>query len=223
MKYTCCIFDLDGTLINTVHALNRTIDLTLAHFGYGPIDRAHTKVFVGDGYKEFVKRALIYRGDTELTRLEEALPLYCRLFEDNCLYRIEAYQGMRELLDWVKERGMKIAVLTNKAHAQAVACIETVYGKGYFDLITGEGPGMKRKPDPQGALYTARSLGAEPGECLYLGDTNTDMRTGLAAGMDTVGVTWGFRGREELEEFHPRFIVDDPREVISILEKPEAY
>ena len=219
MKYTCCIFDLDGTLINTVHALNRTIDLTLAHFGCDPIDQAHTKVFVGDGYKEFVKRALIYRGDTELTRLEEALPLYCRLFEDNCLYRIEAYQGMRELLDGVKERGMKIAVLTNKAQAQAVDNIETVYGKGYFDLITGEHPGMKRKPDPEGALYTARTLKADPGECLYVGDTNTDMMTGAAAGMDTVGVTWGFRPRGELEVCHPAYLAHTPADIIKIIKE----
>ena len=221
--YKCCIFDLDGTLINTVHALNKTINLMLEQLGYEPVDEACTKVFVGEGYKKYVERALIYRGDRELVNLEKALNMYCEIFEENCLYQVEAYDGMKELLAWMKDRGMKLAVLTNKAAPQAVANIEKVYGRGYFDLITGERPGLKRKPDPQGALYTAKTLGVTPEECLYVGDTNTDMETGLAAGMDTVGVTWGFRGREELEEFHPRFIVDDPREVISILEKPEAY
>lgn len=214
MRYQCCIFDLDGTLINTIYALNKTINLTLKEFGYGPIDEAHTKIFVGDGYKEFVKRALTYCGDEKLAHLHEALPLYCKNFEENCLYRIEAYEGMKELLDWLKKQGIKIAVLTNKANAQAVTNIETVYGKGYFDLITGEQPGMKRKPDPEGAWYTARTLGVRPEECLYFGDTNTDMKTGMAAGMDTVGVTWGFRGREELEAFHPKFLVDEPGEVL---------
>ena len=214
--YKCCIFDLDGTLINTVHALNRTINLTLEAMGLEGIDEAHTKVFVGEGYRKYVERALIYRGDETLSGLSRALPLYCRIFEENCLYRIEAYDGMKELLAFLKERGIRIAVLTNKAQAQAVDNIETVYGKGYFDLITGEHPGMKRKPDPEGALYTARTLKADPGECLYVGDTNTDMMTGAAAGMDTMGVTWGFRPRTELEEFHPAHIVDNATDIAVI-------
>lgn len=215
--YKCCIFDLDGTLINTIHALNRTINLTLERLRYGPVDEDQTRIFVGDGYRKFVERALISRGDKELADLEQALAVYREVFEDNCLYRIEAYDGMRELLAFLKEKGVKTAVLTNKAHAQAVDNIEAVYGKGYFDLITGEQAGLKRKPDPDGAFYTARTLGVRPEECLYFGDTNTDMRTGIAAGMDTVGVTWGFRDREELEAFSPRYIVDDPHQVIGIL------
>ena len=217
--YKCCIFDLDGTLINTVHALNRTINLTLEAMGLEGIDEAHTKVFVGEGYRKYVERALIYRGDETLSGLSRALPLYCRIFEENCLYRIEAYDGMKELLAFLKERGLRIAVLTNKAQAQAVDNIETVYGKGYFDLITGEHPGMKRKPDPEGALYTARTLKADPGECLYVGDTNTDMMTGAAAGMDTVGVTWGFRPREELEVCHPAYLAHTPADIIKIIKE----
>ena len=217
--YKCCIFDLDGTLINTVHALNRTINLTLEAMGLEGIDGAHTKVFVGEGYRKYVERALIYRGDETLSGLSRALPLYCRIFEENCLYRIEAYDGMKELLAFLKERGIRIAVLTNKAQAQAVDNIETVYGKGYFDLITGEHPGMKRKPDPEGALYTARTLKADPGECLYVGDTNTDMMTGAAAGMDTVGVTWGFRPRGELEVCHPAYLAHTPADIIKIIKE----
>ena len=105
--YKCCIFDLDGTLINTVHALNRTINLTLEAMGLEGIDEAHTKVFVGEGYRKYVERALIYRGDETLSGLSRALPLYCRIFEENCLYRIEAYDGMKELLAFLKERGIR--------------------------------------------------------------------------------------------------------------------
>lgn len=217
--YKCCIFDLDGTLINTVSALNKTINLMLERLGYEPVDEAHTKVFVGDGYKKYVERALAYRGDREMANLERALDMYCEIFEENCLYRVEAYNGMKELLAWMKGQGMKLAVLTNKAAPQAEANIEKVYGRGYFDLVTGERPGLRRKPDPQGALYTADSLGVKPEECLYVGDTNTDMKTGMAAGMDTVGVTWGFRGREELEAFHPKFLADHPLDIIKALEE----
>lgn len=215
--YKCCIFDLDGTLINTVYALTRTINLTLEYFGLEPIGYEETKIFVGDGYKKFVSRAFAFRGKESPEVLEEAYPVYNRFFQENCLYRIEAYDGMKELLAYLKEQGIRIAVLTNKGQRQAVENIETVFGQGYFDMITGEREGLGRKPDPSGALYTASSLGVTPGQCLYFGDTNTDMRTGIAAGMDTVGVTWGFRGREELEQFHPMKIISHPSEVMEIL------
>lgn len=216
--YKCCIFDLDGTLINSIYALNRTINLMLETMGYGPVDEAHTKVFVGDGYEKFVERALVYSGDLKLERLERALAVYRQVFQENCLYRIEAYDGMKELLGYLKGRGIKIAVLTNKAHPQAVENIETVYGAGYFDLITGQRDGLKRKPDPAGAWHTAQTLGVRREECLYFGDTNTDMMTGIAAGMDTVGVTWGFRDRTELEAFKPKYLVDHPSQVTGIFE-----
>lgn len=217
--YRCCIFDLDGTLINTLKALTRTINLTLEQFGLEAVDEEHTKQFVGDGYRNFVKRALIYRGDEDCVHLEAASAAYQCFFQENCLYQIDAYDGMRELLAWLKEQGIRIAVLSNKGNEQTVLNIETVFGKGYFDLITGEREGVARKPDPAGVYYTMETLGVRPEECLYLGDTNTDMRTGLAAGLDTVGVTWGFRDREELESFHPRYIADDPRDVIAIVKK----
>lgn len=217
MMYQCCIFDLDGTLINTIHSMTHTMNLALAGYGLGPIDDAHTKVFVGDGARTFVERALVFFGDTGLVHLEETVKTYEALFQEHCMYRIEPYDGIGELLKAIKDRGMKMAVVTNKAHERAVEIMELVYGKGYFDLIMGEQAGIKRKPDPDGVLMTMKKLGVKPEECLYLGDTNTDMETGRNAGVDTAGVTWGFRSREELMAFHPKYLVKDPREVISIL------
>lgn len=216
--YQCCIFDLDGTIINTIHSLSHSISLTMKHFGFGPVDEAHTKTFVGDGFRKFVERALIYSGDQNLACYQEALEVYQKVFQENCLYQIEPYQEMPELLRFLKERHVKIAVLTNKGHGQAVECVETVYGKGFFDLITGEGRGLKLKPDPAGVFYTARTLGVKPEECLYFGDTNTDMKTGKNAGLDTVGVTWGFRGRKELEVFEPKYLIDRPSEIQGVFE-----
>ena len=153
--YQCCIFDLDGTLINSIYALTRTVNLTLENYGLGPIDDEHTKVFVGDGYQKLVERALAYCGDVELVHLEDALVTYNELFKTNCLYRIEAYEGIRELLAFLKEKGIKIAVLSNKAHERNMDNIEKVFGFGYFDMISGEREGIPRKPDPAGAIYTA--------------------------------------------------------------------
>lgn len=209
----CCIFDLDGTLLNTLEALTYIINLTLEHFGYKPVDEEHIKTFVGDGYKMLVERALKFSGDVELKHYEEALTVYMGLFEKHSMHQVRPYEGIRLLLEELKTRGMKIAVLSNKPHLQTVGNIETVFGKGYFDYVAGEQPGIPKKPDPAGVCRILEILGEEPDNCLYFGDTNTDMQTGLGAGLMTVGVTWGFRDRKELESFRPQYVIDRPGEV----------
>lgn len=211
--YQCCIFDLDGTIINTLHSLKKSVDETMKVLGFQTVDEDHIRYFVGDGYKKLIERTLLYFGDSGLTRYEEALSVYEEKFREYCLYQMEPYPGMPEFLRMLKEKGVKIAVVTNKAHDRAVECVETVYGKGFFDRITGEGRGVKCKPDPEGALMTAKALGVAVSECLYFGDTNTDMKTGKNAGMDTVGVLWGFREREELEAFQPKYLISHPDEL----------
>ncbi|MEF9939484.1 MAG: HAD family hydrolase [Clostridium sp.] len=215
--YRLCLFDLDGTLLNTIHALTFTTNETLKAFGLSTIVPEQTKHMVGDGYKKQMERALIACGDEKLTHYEEALPLYIKNFERYCMREVVAYDGIPHLLDYLKKSGLKIAVYSNKPHHQAVENIETIFGKGYFDCVRGEQPGTPKKPAPDGAWLICRELGIEPKDCLYLGDTNTDMKTGMAAGMDTVGVTWGFREREELMEFHPRYIADRPDQVETII------
>ncbi len=215
--YTCCIFDLDGTIINTIHALTYTTNLVMAQFGLGPLTEDQMKQIVGDGYKMQMQRSLIACGDTKLIHFEESLPIYQKLFQENCLYQLEPYEGMRELLDRMKAGGMKLAVLTNKPHDRGVENVEAVYGTGYFDYILGEQEGIPKKPDPAGAYLVMEALGVKPAECLYMGDTNTDMRTAANAGLDAVGAAWGFRGREELAQFHPRFLADRPMDVAELL------
>lgn len=209
----CCIFDLDGTLLNTLEALTYTTNLVLGHFGYGPVDGEHIKMFVGDGYQVLLERALRYCGDEGLAHFEESRKLYLELFAEHCMYRVRPYDGIEGLLAGIKGRGIKIAVLSNKAHEQTVEIIGTVFGRGYFDCVAGEQPGIPKKPDPAGVYRILGQLGVEPGDSLYFGDTNTDMKTGLGAGLATVGVTWGFRDRAELEAFHPQYIISRPEEV----------
>ena len=126
---------------------------------------------------------------------------------------------IRETLDYLKAHGVKIAVLSNKPHARAIDNVEGVFGNGYFDLVMGEqeSKGIRRKPAPDGVFLCAKELGVQLEECLYLGDTNTDMKTGQAAGVDTVGVSWGFRDRSELEAFHPAYLIDRPEELMDII------
>lgn len=213
----CCIFDLDGTLLDTLKALTYTTNLVLEHFGLGPVKEEQMRYFVGDGYQMQLRRALHACMDDNEKHLEESFPLYTRLFAENCMYQVQPYEGIPELLAGFKERGIRIAVLSNKPHARTVENIEGVFGKGYFDYIAGEQPGIPRKPDPAGVMKILEAFGAKPGECLYLGDTNTDMKTGLGAGLMTVGVTWGFRDREELETFCPHAVIDHPSEVFALI------
>lgn len=219
MKYKCCIFDLDGTLVNSIHALTYCTNLALERCGLGQVTEEQMMGIVGDGYRMQMRRSLLACGDTELSHYEEILPIYMEVFAKHCLYRMHAYDGIPELLSFVREQGMGIAVVSNKPHAQAVDTVEHVFGKGFFDAIIGEREGIPKKPDPTGALTAARGLGAEPGECLYFGDTNTDMKTGKNAGMTTVGVLWGFRSRRELVEFSPDYLIERPEDMIDILRK----
>lgn len=219
VKYKCLIFDLDGTLVNSIYALTYCTNRALKRFGLGPLPEEAMMTIVGDGYKKQMERSLLAAGDTKLTHYEEILPVYLEIFGESCNYEMHAYEGIRELLEFARKRGLGLAVVSNKPHAQAVATVEYVFGKGTFDVVIGEKEGIPKKPDPTGAKTAAGRMGARPKECLYLGDTNTDMRTGKRAGMTTVGVLWGFRGREELAAFSPDYLVQTPKDVIAIVKE----
>ena len=123
---------------------------------------------------------------------------------------------MRETLEELKRRGAKIAVFSNKPHKAAIKAVEAIYGEGFFQVIQGQEERLPKKPAPDGAWEVAARLGVKPEECVYIGDTNTDMQTGNAAGMMTVGVLWGFRDRKELEENHAHKIISRPEELLEI-------
>lgn len=216
--YKCCIFDLDGTLLDTLTAISYTTNLTLEAFGLEPIEKEHYKVLVGDGAGKLIERSLLERGDKDLVKYEEALALYQENFAKYCLYEVKPYDGIPELLEYLKSEGIKITVLTNKPHPRAIENIETIFGKGYFDYIQGDTEELKRKPDPSGAFRIMEHFGFSAEECLYMGDTNTDMRTGKNAGLDTIGVTWGFRPESELRAFDPAYIAHHPSDIQKVVE-----
>ena len=216
--YQCCIFDLDGTLLDTLTAISYTCNVTLEAFGYASIERERYKFLAGDGAGKLIERALLEQEGKDVSRYEEVLALYQENFAKDCMYQVKPYDGIPELLEFLKKEGIKITVLSNKPHLRAIDNIETVFGKGYFDHIQGEREDVKRKPDPSGVYQIMNQLGFEQKDCLYLGDTNTDMQTGKNAGLDTVGVTWGFRPEEELLAFHPAYIAHHPSDIQKIIE-----
>lgn len=208
------IFDLDGTLSDSIHSIKYSGDRTMEKFGYGPFSVEQYKYFVGDGAANLVRRALQAGGDVELTHFEEAYALYRKVFQENCMYRVRPYEGIPELLAALKAQHVKIAVLSNKPHTETINVVETLYGKGYFDVIEGQREGMPIKPSPNGVFRILDQIGIGVEDLLYLGDTATDMKTGKAAGAFTVGALWGFRDRKELEEGGADAIIAYPLELL---------
>lgn len=208
------IFDLDGTLSDSIASMKYCGDRALAPFGYGPFPESDYKYFVGDGAANLVKRALKAGGDEDLVHFEEAFALYKKFFADDCMYHVKPYSGIPELLAALKEKGLKIAVLSNKPHDQTIDVIETLFGKGYFDIIQGQKDALPIKPDPAGVFAILKQLNLTAEDILYLGDTATDMKTGKSAGAFTVGALWGFRDRKELEEGHADAIIAHPLELL---------
>lgn len=214
--YKACIFDLDGTLTDSVESIAYSANRAIEAFGFEPHSIDDYKRFAGDGVDKLMERSLLAAGDKNLEFLEQAIHKYRELFEKDCMYKVLPHNGILELLERLKEKNIKIAVLSNKPHNRTVDVVEGLFGKNYFDIVMGQSKHIKRKPSPDGALIIADELGLLTSECIYIGDTNTDMLTGKAANMFTVGVTWGFRDREELEDYHADYIIDNPLQLLEI-------
>lgn len=210
------ILDLDGTAVDTLESLAYTSNRVMRSLGLQEMPSDHFKYYAGDGAENMLRRCMKDAGDPEALKLAEALTIYKEEFKTGCTHQVKPYEGLPEVFTRFREQEVSLAICTNKAQPYAEAVIHKVYGKELFQIIMGEGSGYPRKPNPEGVLHIAQQLGVKPEECLYVGDTNTDMKTGLAAGMYTVGVTWGFRPRSELESFAPHRIIDRPEELLDI-------
>lgn len=211
------VFDLDGTLSDSIASIKYCADRALKPFGYGPFSEREYMYFVGDGAAKLIERALTAAGDGELTHFEEAFALYKEYFAADCMYQVKPYEGICELLAQLKQRGVRLAVLSNKPHVQTVDVVEALFGRDCFDVLQGQQAGLPIKPDPAGVFAICRQLGLEGGELLYLGDTATDMKTGKGAGAFTVGALWGFRERKELEEAGADALIVHPLELLKYL------
>ena len=218
--YKACIFDLDGTLTDTLESLTYSVNATLGELGLSPITSKQCESFIGSGARMLVKRSIEAAGGEE-TLLDEAMTVYGRIFDAHCTYRVIPYDGIEKMLETLQEKGLKLAVLSNKPHKQTIKVVTSIFGEELFSFIQGQREDVPRKPDPTGAFMVAEALNVQPKECLYIGDSDVDMQTGCAAGMDAVGVTWGFRSREVLKVHGATYLADRPEEVIEIVKEKE--
>ncbi len=215
------IFDLDGTLADTLASLTYCGNRALNRFGFPSFGEQDYKYFVGDGAAVLIRRALERAGDEGLAHFDEVYQEYLRIFARDCMYQVRPYEGIPSLLQELKKRGIRTAVLSNKPHANTLHVVADLFGKASFDQVQGQQEGVPRKPAPDGVYHIERALGVTPQDCLYVGDTAVDMETGNAAGIHTVGVLWGFRDRAELEEAGACSIIDRPAQLLELLESSE--
>ena len=211
------IFDLDGTLLNTVSALQRSMNLTLQEFGLPELGEQEVKKFVGNGSLNYVIRSLRRFGKDDPALVQAAYRRYLEIFDRNSTFGVRPYDGMPEALETLRKRGICLAVFSNKPQKQVEDNIRACYGETLFAAVRGETPGIPLKPDPAGLYLLLSDLALAPAECLYFGDTGTDMETGTSAGLHTIGVLWGFREEAELKVLHPEMILTDPCEIPGLI------
>ena len=223
--YKLFVFDLDGTLVDSLGIIARTFNSVLRRYGLPSIQKEKFNYFAGDGPAVLVRRAIEYLksegrvqpGEEEFI-FQGVYPDYLETYDQLKDDLTRPYLGIEKVLDRLKEENRMIAICTNKRKIAAANLVQSIFSVE-FDYISALDDGIFRKPDPDMLNIVMEKLGVLKSEVLYFGDTNTDMKTGKNAAVDTVGVTWGFRGREELEAFDPYAIIEHPKEILSFLDK----
>jgi phosphoglycolate phosphatase len=217
MDCRAILFDLDGTLLDTLADIAHAANRALERFGFGIHAPDEYRLFVGEGVDMLFRRALPeeHRGPDVIARCVESFrSTYARTWN----VHTKPYEGVPELLDALAARRLKMAVLSNKPDEFTKRCVNEYFPQGRFEAVLGQGHGMPRKPDPAGALEIARSLAVPPESFLYLGDSAVDMQTARSAAMHPVGALWGFRSLEELRDGGARAVIRHPMELIGVLE-----
>lgn len=217
--YRSCIFDLDGTLVDSLQSIAYFANSTLESFGLPAIDVMDYKFLVGNGAKVLMDRMLAHVG-ASLTEEERRRfrAEYDRRYAADPIALAGAYPGMPELVSRLRRKGYKLAVLSNKPDDMTHAIVKELYGP-VFHTVYGQREGIPTKPDPAAVLAIARELEVPPESTLYIGDSGVDMDTARNAGMDSCGVLWGFRSREELLEHGAKYLAGDPAQLEEIIDK----
>lgn len=208
------IFDLDGTLVDSIGSIASACNEALVKNGLKERNIEEYRYFAGDGALELVKRAVYASGDINYEKLEDVYKIYKDIFAKDCTRGVVAFEHIHNILKNLKDKGIKLAVLSNKPHERTLDVVDKIFGSNTFDMVLGYKNEETKKPSPYGALLISKHFNIEPKDCVYVGDTDTDMQTGVSAGMYTVGVTWGFRDREELIDNKADDVIDNPMDLL---------
>lgn len=211
------IFDLDGTLLNTIADLAASTNQALQAFGFPTHPTESYNYFVGNGINKLFERALPEDARTQenIQRIRSSFVPYYDIH--NTDFSIP-YPGIPELLDSLQERGIKLAVASNKYQSATEKLIAHYFPNIHFVSILGQREGIPTKPDAGIVNDSLKAAGVNKEEALYIGDSNVDMQTAINAKIDAVGVTWGFRPVSELEAYHPKFIAQKAEDILTFIE-----
>ena len=207
------LFDLDGTLTNTIDDIADSMNHALRLHNLPEHTVQEYKYMVGDGAKKLAERAV----GEHREYFRSVYQAYQKQYETHNAVKTRAYDGIHELLEALTERGIRICVLSNKPHADTLTVVHHYFPTISFDAVQGQMEGTPVKPDPTGALMLAAKLGIAPYDFAYLGDTSVDMKCARAAGMHPYGVLWGFRTADELLTSGAEALLESPGELLKYL------
>ena len=214
MQFNTAIFDLDGTLLNTLDDLADSVNHTLTQYGFPTRTRDEVRRFVGNGVPLLIERAVPEGTDRETQ--ERCLAEFKKYYAENMYHKTAPYPGIPELLTALGARGVKIAVVSNKFDAAVKELCRRYYGSRIHVGI-GERADVRKKPAPDSVFRALEELGASREKALYIGDSDVDVQTAKNAGLTSVGVTWGFRERALLEKEGAQYIIDTPAQMLDII------
>lgn len=214
MKYKAVIFDMDGTILNTLEDLKNATNYSLRQFGMPERSLEEVRMFVGNGIRKLVERAV--PAGTPKEKIDQILDVFLEYYEIHSADNTSPYPGILELVEKLKKSGIKTAVSTNKADVPAQE-LGREYFNGIFDLIVGQQDGLKVKPVPDSVNKILSILDIQKKDAIYIGDSDVDVQTAKNSGLDFIGVSWGFRGREFLEKNGAKNIVDNANEILDLV------
>jgi phosphoglycolate phosphatase len=219
MKFTCVIFDLDGTLVDTLDDIARSMNRALEAHGFPPAGREAYPAMVGWGIKRLAALALPPEAGKDEKTVDAVAADAVRFYAEEPLVHSRPYPGIQELVTELRRRRVKTAVLTNKPDPIAQLVIAGLFPAGSFDAVQGQRSGHPGKPDPAAVWELLMELGRTPRDTIFVGDSEVDMETAKAAECRALGVSWGFRGREVLEKAGAQGIIDSPPELLSLMQE----
>ncbi len=211
------IFDLDGTLLNTIEDLGQAANYALERNGYATHSMASYPYFVGNGVRRLMTRVLPEDARDDDT-VERVLSDFIEYYDEHCTDYTKPYSGMPELLQDLRDRGVDIAVASNKYQKAVSKIIPHFFPEIDFVAIEGHREGVNVKPDPSVVFSILARTRMAKADCLYVGDSGVDMETARRACIDSVGVTWGFRSKKELVEYHANIIVNNPVDILDVVD-----
>jgi len=217
MNYKAVIFDLDGTLLNSLEDIADSANSVLSNHDLPTHKPDDYKIFVGSGISELMSRALPEK-EKDPDTIDDYVKEFREEYARNWNVKTEPYAGIAAMLDELVSRKIKIAVLSNKLHAFTKQCVDELLPRWKFNIVMGLQNDIPPKPDPTSALQIAKQLNIDPLHILYVGDSDIDMKTALAACMHPVGVLWGFRTKKELQKNGAKTLIEKPQELLDLIE-----